>query len=59
MITLMTKDEYGCLSDLLKAVAEKQKTFAANMLKAEKRFARVERAIAELLETVEKRMRNK
>src|SRR6266852_2690113 len=52
VIRLMTKAEYTRLAGLLNAVAEKQKAVADNMLKAEKRFAITERAIADLLKTI-------
>jgi len=55
----MTRAEYARLKGLLNAVAEKQETVADNMRKAEKRFAFTERAIADLLETIKNRGRNK
>ncbi len=54
----MTKGEYRRLNNLLKAVAESQRTFAGNMLKAAKRFATTEKAIADLLIVVKKRIGN-
>ena len=55
----MIRAEYARLKGLLNAVAEKQKTVADNMLKAEKRFAFTEKAIADLLKTIKNRSGNR
>jgi len=52
---LMTKGEYKRLNNLLKAVAESHKRFAYNMLKADKRFAVTEQAIADLIKATKNR----
>jgi hypothetical protein len=54
----MTEGEYRRLNATLKAVAEKQKTFADSSLEAEKRFAITEQAIADLLKEIKNRRRN-
>jgi|GEM_PF-3284671 len=51
----MTKGEYKRLNNLLKAVAESHKRFAYNMLKADKRFAVTEQAIADLIKATKNR----
>lgn len=51
----MEQDEYSRLKDILNAVAEKQRRVASNMRKAEKRFSRTEKAIANLLNAVKRR----
>jgi len=52
----MSKDEYTRLENLLTYLAETQETVADNMLKAEKRFAVTEKAIADLLSMIKKRI---
>jgi hypothetical protein len=54
----MREAEYIRLESLLKAVAEKQRIVAGNMLEAEKRFAVTEKAIMDLLNAVKKRRGN-
>ena len=54
----MSKDEYTRLKASLNAVAERQRSIADNMLKAERRFAITEKAIADLLGAAKKRIGN-
>ena len=54
----MREAEYTRLEGLLKAVAEKQRIVAGNMLEAEKRFAVTEKAIMDLLNAVKRQRRN-
>jgi len=51
----MKQGEYSRLKRMLNDVAEKQKTVAANMRRAERRFAVVEKRIADLLNAIKKR----
>ena len=54
-LDVMKQREYTRLKNLLSVIAERRKTVGDNMLEAEKRFAAVEKAIAELLISIKKR----
>jgi hypothetical protein len=52
----MTEGEYKRLKRIQDAIADQQRKFAANSLEADKRFAPVQKAIADLLIAVKKRI---
>lgn len=55
-VVLMTEGEYKRLKGVQGAIAEQQRKLAANTLEAEKRFASVQKAIADLLMALKKRI---